>query len=44
MWRGRAKLALGDTEGAIADFREALEWHPDWWVAEAELENLGVVP
>jgi tetratricopeptide (TPR) repeat protein len=44
VWRGRAKVALGDIEGAIADFREALKWHPDWWVAKAELENLGVVP
>ena len=44
VWRGRAKVALGDVEGAIADFREALEWHPDWWVAEAELEYLGAVP
>jgi tetratricopeptide (TPR) repeat protein len=44
VWRGRAKVALGDIEGAIADFREALNWHPDWWVAEAELESLGVTP
>jgi tetratricopeptide (TPR) repeat protein len=44
VWRGRAKLAMGDVEGAIEDFRSALEWHPNWWVAEQELQNLGVVP
>jgi tetratricopeptide (TPR) repeat protein len=44
VWRGRAKVALGDIEGAIEDFREALKWHPGWWVAEAELESLGVTP
>jgi hypothetical protein len=42
VWRGRARLALGDTEGAINDFREALKWHPDWWVAKNELQSLGV--
>lgn len=44
VWRGRARLALGDTNGAIADFREALKWHPGWWVAENELRNLGLTP
>jgi len=44
VWRGRAKAALGDTEGAIEDFRTALEWHPDWWVALAELNALGASP
>jgi tetratricopeptide (TPR) repeat protein len=44
VWRGRARLALGDVNGAIEDFREALEWHPGWWVAENELRNLGVIP
>ncbi len=44
IWRGRAKLALGDVDGAIEDFQEALEWHPGWWVAETELRNLGVEP
>lgn len=44
VWRGRARLALGDVNGAIEDFREALEWHPGWWVAENELRNLGVTP
>lgn len=44
VWRGRAKVALGDVEGAIEDFREALKWHPGWWVAEDELQYLGVEP
>ena len=44
VWRGRSRLALGDVDGAVADFREALKWHPGWWVAEAELRTLGVTP
>jgi tetratricopeptide (TPR) repeat protein len=44
VWRGRARLALGDVDGAVADFREALKWHPGWWVAQNELRNLGVTP
>jgi hypothetical protein len=44
VWRGRARLALGDVDGAVADFREALKYHPGWPVAEAELRNLGITP
>jgi hypothetical protein len=44
VWRGRARLALGDVEGAVEDFREALKYHPGWPVAEAELRNLGITP
>lgn len=44
VWRGRARLALGEVDDAIEDFREALEWHPGWWVAENELHSLGVTP
>lgn len=44
VWRGRAKVALGDMEGGIEDFRTALEWHPGWSVAESDLRNLGVTP
>lgn len=44
VWRGRARLALGDVDGAVEDFREALKWHPNWWVAENELRNLGIEP
>ncbi len=44
VWRGRANLILGNRETAINDFKRALEWHPGWWVAETELQNLGVTP
>jgi hypothetical protein len=44
VWRGRARLALGDQEGAIADFREALKYHPGWSEAETELRRLGIEP
>jgi len=44
IWRGRARLAIGDQVGAIEDFRKALEYHPEWEVAEAELGNLGIAP
>jgi hypothetical protein len=41
-WRGLAREALGDLDGAIADFERALRWHPDWEVALAQLRRLGV--
>jgi len=44
VWRARAKIALGDVDGAIEDLRKALEWHPGWWVAEVELQALGIEP
>ncbi len=44
VWRGRARLVLGDVDGAVEDFREALNWHPNWWVAENELHSLGIEP
>jgi len=44
IWRGRARLAIGDQIGAIEDFREALKYHSGWEVAEAELRNLGITP
>lgn len=44
VWRGRARLALGDVNGATEDFWEALKWHSGWWVAENELRNLGITP
>jgi tetratricopeptide (TPR) repeat protein len=43
-WRGLAKAALGDTEGAIADFRLALKWHPNWSLALDQLSLLGATP
>ncbi len=44
IWRGRARLALGEIEGAIDDFQLALHYHPGWPPAEAELLNLGITP
>jgi tetratricopeptide (TPR) repeat protein len=43
-WRGRAKYMIGDTPGAIADFREALRLHPNWTPAIQALQDLGVQP
>lgn len=43
-WRGRAKYMIGDTPGAIADYREALRLHPNWGPATQALQDLGVQP
>ena len=43
-WRAMAKAALGDTNGAIQDLREALKWHPNWSVAINQLQSMGVNP
>ncbi len=43
-WRGMAKKALGDTSGAIADFRLALKYHPDFEPAVYQLTELGAPP
>jgi tetratricopeptide (TPR) repeat protein len=43
-WRGMAKLALGDTQGAIDDFREAVRLHPNFDPAVYQLSQLGVSP
>ncbi len=44
LWSGRANVALGNTNTAIFDFKRALQWHPGWEPALAELEKLGVTP
>jgi tetratricopeptide (TPR) repeat protein len=44
VWRARARVALGDTQGAIDDLREALKYHPGWAPAVQEMQNLGVAP
>ena len=44
LWSGRANVALGNTQTAIFDFKRALQWHPGWEPAMAELEALGVRP
>lgn len=41
-WRAMAKAALGDTNGAIQDFRTSLEYHADFEPALYQLRLLGV--
>ncbi len=43
-WRAMAKAILGDTAGAIEDYRESLKWHPDFAPSLYELASLGVEP
>ena len=43
-WRGMAKAALGDTSGAIADYRASLKLHPDFEPARYQLELLETTP
>ena len=43
-WRGMAKLALGDSQGAIDDFRESVRLHPNFDPATYQLSLLGVSP
>lgn len=43
-WRGMAKLALGDQEAAIADFRKSAEVHPGFLPAVQQLQSLGEAP
>lgn len=43
-WRAKAKAALGDTAGAIDDFRSSLKYHPGFGPVLYELELMGVEP
>ena len=43
-WRGMAKYMVGDTQGAIGDYRAALAIHTDWGAAVQALQDLGVQP
>jgi tetratricopeptide (TPR) repeat protein len=43
-WRGMAELALGETDAAIADFRESVRLHPDFTAGLYQLSQLGVSP
>ncbi len=43
-WRAMAKAALGDTSGAIDDFRLSLKYHPGFEPAIYQLGLLGVEP
>jgi tetratricopeptide (TPR) repeat protein len=40
-WRGRAKLALGDLNGALFDLKKAVELNQQFTPAREELEQLG---
>jgi hypothetical protein len=42
-WRGKAKLASGDQEGAIQDFKRAVDLNLTFVYGQEELENLGIV-
>jgi len=44
LFRARARQALGDTAGAIADFRRVLEDNPQHSGARAALADLGAAP
>ena len=39
-WRGKARLALKDVDGARKDFQAALKYHPDWEPARTALQQL----
>jgi len=43
-WRGMGKLGLGDTQGAIDDFRESVRLHPGFAAGLYQLSQLGVSP
>ena len=43
VWKGRAEVKMGFRDEAIKSFKQALFWHPGWWVAEDELIALGEV-
>ena len=40
-WRGKARVALGDIEGARRDFTRAIELNPNYTLAQVELDALG---
>lgn len=39
-WRGLAREAVGDLDGAISDWRTALDHHPDWQPALSQLQRV----
>lgn len=43
-WRGRARLAIGEREAAVADLRLCLEAHPGFTPCVDELRLLGLEP
>jgi tetratricopeptide (TPR) repeat protein len=43
-WRGMARNALGDLTGAVEDWRAAVDTHPGFEPALAQLQAAGVAP
>jgi hypothetical protein len=43
-WRGMARLAMGDQEGAIEDFKKSVEVHPEFQPGLDQLGLLGIEP
>ncbi len=43
-WRGMARLAIGERDNAIADFRQAVYLNPNFGPGLAELKKLGLTP
>ncbi|MDP6792721.1 MAG: tetratricopeptide repeat protein, partial [Anaerolineales bacterium] len=39
-WRGNARYAMGDVEGAISDFRKAVEYNANFMDAELALHEI----
>ncbi|MCZ6529012.1 MAG: C39 family peptidase [Chloroflexi bacterium] len=44
LWRGWAKFRLGDLNSAIVDWREALQYNPNYQDAQYALEYVGSTP
>jgi len=44
IWRARAQAALGNTDAAVSDLRQALEYHPNYGPALDLAAQLGVQP
>jgi len=43
-WRALARLALGDSDGAVTDLRASLEQHPGFAPSMAQLQSMGILP
>ncbi len=44
LWRGWARFRLGDLNGAVADFRQALDYNPNYLDAQYALQYVGASP
>jgi len=43
-WRALARLALGDTDGAVTDLHTSLDYHPGFAPTTAQLQSMGLAP